>query len=337
MRRILPFSVHIAKCFDVQYPFKPDMKFGHRQIEVFRAVMTAGQVTRAAELLHTSQPTISRELARLEQVLGFALFDRVRGRLRPTVRALALLDEVNLSYVGLDRIAATATALRGFAQGRLQVACQPALAHALLPDAIRRFHGQHPEAGVAISLLESPMLEASLSEQRFDLGLTEQHDAPVATELHTLLEADEVCVLPPDHPLASRARLTPADFEGQAFVSLAAADPYRQQIDAMFERAGVQRRLLWEVPSAVSVCALVRQGLGLAIVNPLTALASVDTGLLIRPLSVAIPFHVALVAPTGRAEHPLRRAFISAVQSASKAQMTHLAPLRRARIRRPAV
>ena len=84
------------------------MQLTHRQIEVFRAVMVSGHVTRAAEVLHTSQPTVSRELARLEQVLGIELFERVKGRLRPTVRALALLEEVELSYVGLDRIAATA-------------------------------------------------------------------------------------------------------------------------------------------------------------------------------------------------------------------------------------
>ena len=52
------------------------MRLSHRQIEVFRTVMNTSHVTRAAELLHTSQPTVSRELARLEQVLGFDLFDR---------------------------------------------------------------------------------------------------------------------------------------------------------------------------------------------------------------------------------------------------------------------
>ncbi|MBW8832014.1 MAG: LysR family transcriptional regulator [Burkholderiales bacterium] len=66
----------------------------HRQIEVFRTVMATGHVTRAADRLGSSQPTISRDLARLEQVLGMALFERVRGRLRPTARAQALLAEV---------------------------------------------------------------------------------------------------------------------------------------------------------------------------------------------------------------------------------------------------
>ena len=65
----------------------------HRQLAMFRTVMLHGNLSRAAEVLASSQPTLSRELARLEQVLGFALFDRIGGRLRPTVRALELLKE----------------------------------------------------------------------------------------------------------------------------------------------------------------------------------------------------------------------------------------------------
>jgi DNA-binding transcriptional LysR family regulator len=300
------------------------MQLTHRQIEVFRAVMVAGHVTRAAEALHTSQPTVSRELARLEQVLGIVLFERVKGRLRPTARALALLEEVELSYVGLDRIAATAVSLRDFAQGRLQLACLPALAHALLPDAIRRFAEAQPEAGVSITPLESPGLEAALTEQRFDLGLAERHEAPAATALHSLLEVDEVCVLRDDHPLAAREVLVPSDFAGQAFVSLAPTDPYRQQIDALFEGAGVQRQLRIESPSAVSVCALVREGLGLAIVNPLTALALCGQGLVMRPLSVSIPFHVAVILPSWRSEHPLRGAMLEGLRAAAGALQDRL-------------
>ena len=298
------------------------MKLTHRQIHFFRAVMGTGHVTRAAELLHTSQPTVSRELARLEQVLGFALFERVKGRLKPTVRALALMDEVEQSYVGLERIAATAVALRAYAQGRLQLACLPALSHALLPDAVRRFVQRQPEAAVSLTPIESPQLEAALSEQRFDLGLSERHEAPAACSLQTLLVADEVGVLPSGHPLAQHAQLRPADFAGESFISFAPTDPYRQQVDALFAAAGVQRGLRLETPSAVSVCALVRQGLGLGIVNPLTALelagSGEEGGLVVRPLSFSIPFHVALIRPSWRAAHPLREHFEAALVEAAE-------------------
>ena len=74
----------------------------HRHVEVFRALMIAGSVTRAAELLHTSQPTVSRELARMEHSIGFPLFERIR-RL-PTMQALAR-DRVRQSSRGLERVA----------------------------------------------------------------------------------------------------------------------------------------------------------------------------------------------------------------------------------------
>lgn len=290
----------------------------HRQIELFRAVMQTGHVTRAAELLHTSQPTVSRELARLEQVLGLELFEREKGRLRPTVRAMAFMEEVERSFVGLERIAATAESLRHFAQGQLQVACLPALAHALLPDALRRFCAAEPLVSVRLEPMESPQLESALSEQRFDLGLTERREAPVACELETLILSDEVCVLPVGHPLAGKAVLTPTDFAGEAFVSLAASDPYRQAIDSVFELAGVDRTMRVETPSAVSVCALVRQGVGVGIVNPLTAREQAAGGaMVVRPFSVSIPFHVALVCPSWRARHPLRPVLVDALRAAA--------------------
>ena len=85
-----------------------------RHIEIFHAVMTTGNLTEAARMLHTSQPTVSRELARFEKVLGLKLFERTRGRLQPTVQGLRLFEEVQRSWYGLDRIVSAAESLREF-------------------------------------------------------------------------------------------------------------------------------------------------------------------------------------------------------------------------------
>ena len=71
--------------------------------------------------------------------------------------------------------------------------------------------------------------------------------------------------------------------------------------------------------------ALVRQGLGLGIVNPLTALELAGEGMVVRPLSVSIPFHVALIRPGWRAEHPLRGVFEEALVEAADALQARLA------------
>ena len=122
-------------------------------------------------------------------------------------------------------------------------------------------------------------------------------------------------MLPSGHALAGQSCLTPADFEGLPFVSLAPADPYRQRIDQAFADAGVARQLRVESASAASVCALVAAGLGVALVNPVTALAMAGHGLVLRPFSVPIVFNVNLVLPQWRAVHPLREALTAALQS----------------------
>ena len=288
----------------------------HRQLTMFRAIMRQGNLSRAAEVCASSQPTLSRELARLEQLLGFDLFDRVRGRLRPTVRALALMQEVERSFVGLDQIAARAQELRLLSTGRLRLACLPALAHALVPQALVHFSTVLPQATVSIYPQESPWLEQAMSEQRFDVGLSETSEAPAGVTLQTILQVNEVAVLHRSHALCRKPVLAPQDFKGERFISLAAGDPYRQAIDQMFAQAQVTRITCLETASAVAVCAMVRQGLGLAIVNPLTAMAMSGPELLVRPLAVAIPFRVSLLLPEVAAPHPLRAALVTAVMEA---------------------
>lgn len=302
----------------------PPPTLTHRQIGIFRAIMLHNHLGRAAEASGSSQPTLSRELARLEQLLGFALFDRIGGRLRPTVRALELMQEVERSFIGLAQIARRAAELRTSSNARLQVACLPALAHALLPRALVRFHALHPRAHVTLVPLESPWLEQALSEQRYDLGLGETTEPPTGVALQPLLHMQEVAVLPAAHPLCRKRTLRPADFAGQPFISLAEGDPYRQSIDALFESAGVERTTLLETASAVAVCALVQQGLGVAIVNPLTAAAMAGPALVARPLQVALPFRLSLLLPQVAAPHPLRGALVEALTQTCRACMQGL-------------
>ncbi|MGQ0708745.1 MAG: LysR family transcriptional regulator [Rhodoferax sp.] len=286
----------------------------HRHLALFRAVMLHGSLSRAAEALGSSQPTLSRDLARLEQLLGYTLFERVRSRLRPTERAFALMQEVERSYQGLERVAQRALELRHHSATPLRVGCLPALAQALLPAALARLAQQAPLQQVLVEPLESPWLEQAASEQRLDLAVGECTEAPTGTHWQSLLQAQEVAVLPRSHALARKAVLAPQDFANQPFVSLAATDPYRVAIDALFARHGVVRQLRVETASAVAVCALVAQGLGLGIVNPLTARALAPTGLVVRPLSEPIPFRLGLLLPHTRATHPWRDALVLALQ-----------------------
>ena len=138
-----------------------------------RAVMTAGSVTGAAALLHTSQPTLSRDLARLEQLLGYALFERERGRLcspRPG-RGSSLTRSSAASRPGprglnaLKRWPGTTTA------SSASCACPRSATRCCRvpwPGCVRP-----TPACASPSRRRAPLLDAWMSEQRHDLGLTE--------------------------------------------------------------------------------------------------------------------------------------------------------------------
>ncbi|WP_192459166.1 LysR family transcriptional regulator [Musicola keenii] len=271
-----------------------------RHIEIFHAVMTTGNLTEAASLLNTSQPTVSRELARFEHQVQIPLFERVRGRLHPTAQGLLLFEEVQRSYYGLDRIVNAAEDIRHYRQAQFSIACLPVFSQSLLPAVCRPLLENYPSLNLHIVPQESPLLEEWLSAQRHDLGLTETITTPAGTERQTLMQLNEVCVLPTGHPLAGKQTLTPEDFRDQPFISLSSADSYRQLLDHLFQERRVARRMVVETHSAASVCAMVRAGVGVSIVNPLTAVDYAGDGVVVRRLSVDVPFTVSLIRPLHR-------------------------------------
>ena len=285
-----------------------------RHIEIFHAVMTAGNLTEAARLLNTSQPTVSRELARFEQVLGLKLFERSRGRLHPTVQGLRLFEEVQRSWYGLDRIVSAAESLREFRQGELSIVCLPVFSQSFLPPLLQPFLARYPQVNIQIVPQESPLLEEWLSAQRHDLGLTETMHTPAGTERMPLLTLNEVCVLPAAHPLAEKEVLTPADFQGENYISLSRTDSYRQLLDTLFSEHQIKRRMVVETHSAASICTMVKAGVGISIVNPLTALDYVNSGVVIRRFSIDVPFTVSLVRPLHRPTSALIETFSAHLQ-----------------------
>ena len=283
-----------------------------RHIEIFRAVMTMPNLTEAAALLNTSQPTISRELARLEYLLQFKLFDRVKGRLQPTAQGLRFLEEVERSYYGLERIKNAADTIRRFEHAQISITCLPAFAQSLLPQVCHGFMEKYPDVSLTIIPQESPVLEEWLSAQRYDFGLTEHLLAPPGTEQQTLGSLNEVCVLPTGHPLERKSVLTPKDFAHQRFISLSLTDSYRQLIDAIFAEQHIDREMIMETHTASSICAMALKGIGISIVNPLTALDFFQQSsgkLVIRPLSFSIPFTVSLIKPIHRPSSELTAIF----------------------------
>lgn len=291
------------------------MDLNLRMIECFKAVMAAGTVTGAAEMLFTSQPAVSRSIKQLESATRAKLFDRVRGRLVPTAYAFALSQEVNAVFKGLDHLRRAAANLKDFQNGNISIVCAPAFSQGFIADVVTAFVRKHGDVSLTIETQVSWRIGELINDQKFDLGIAAYDMTSLGVEHETFCAPAEVCVMAGGHPLASRRAIDPADLDGVSSIFMINHDPYRKRLDRIFESAGVQRRLVIETSNSAAACAMALRGAGVAIINPLTALDYVSSGLVMRRFSAGGPFHSTLLRARHRPSSPLIELFVAELKS----------------------
>jgi DNA-binding transcriptional LysR family regulator len=253
-----------------------------RHIEVIRAVLRAGTVTRAARQLAVSQPALSRTLKNAESRLGLQLFERSAGRLSPTPEALALHRDIEKAYAQIEAIERASTDLRHVTGGRLAIVCNPSAAATVVAAALGRMTQSAP--GLRVSLqtaLNYEVIEA-VRARSADVGFAwdvPAHPAVVATEIG---QARLVCLIPEGHALATAKAVTARQLHEVPLISFSTTLPLGAATESAFAESGVTRRIGIEVGQTFIAASLVRQRAGIAIVDEL-ALGGLHEGLVVRP------------------------------------------------------
>ncbi len=295
------------------------MKLQHRQLEAFRALVDTGSVTDAAKRINVTQPAASRLISDLEHSVGYQLFLREKKRLYPTPEALALYEEVNRSFIGIDTIAEAARDIGNFRRGSLRLVSLPAMALSFLPRIIAKFCQDRPDISVSMQIEGSPRVIQCVASQQYDFGLAElgtEHPGVTTKVLH---DAPLVAVLPLGHELLSREILTPKDFEGQSFVSLGRDNPRREQLDALFVAYNVTRKVQIEAQLSMALGNMVASGAGLSIIDKITACDLRDHGLIdLRPFEPQIPYRYRVLLPKHKPLSSLGEAFLAMVDKELK-------------------
>lgn len=287
-----------------------------KQVQAFRFVMMTGSASRAAELLKVSQPAVSRSIAELERSVGFTLFNRIRGRLVATPEAHILYQDVTRAFIGLERLEASAARIRDFGTGEIKIASLAALGSTLVPRALRIFHESFPDIAVTLQVLPSSSVKDLIASGQFDLGLVADEVDTTGLEHQVLATARAVCALPPHHPLAARDTIRPADLDGEAFVALAPEDRARQRIEAVFAAAESKPKIMVETIFSSTICALVLQGLGAGLVNPLSTDGFAEQGLVFRRFEPAVYFKMLLIFNPDRQKSRAVQGMIKALMAA---------------------
>ncbi len=213
-----------------------------RHLRYFVAVADSGSLTVAAEQkLHTSQPSLSRQIRDLEDEVGAQLLTRKARGIELTPAGRAFLDHAR---VVLSQVQAAAEAAR-----RVVHPAKPRFAMGFLtgheltwmPEALRILRPELPNIDVMISSQYSPLLAEGLSQGKIDAAFLRKERALPDLAFRLLVKEPLIVILPSNHRLAALKAISPEDLVGERFVIVSQTAPVlRGVIDNYFKRYGIK-------------------------------------------------------------------------------------------------
>src|SRR6202171_3915521 len=212
-----------------------------RHLRYFIAVAEAGSLTVAAErILHTSQPSLSRQIRDLEDEVGAQLLTRRARGIELTAAGRAFLEHAR---VALAQVAAAAEAARRVAHPAKPCFTMGFLTgHELtwMPEALQILRDELPNIDVMISSQYSPLLADGLSKGKIDAAFLRRERGVPELAFRLLVKEPLVVILPSDHRLAALKAISPGDLVGETFVTVSNTAPVlRVVIDNYLKRSGI--------------------------------------------------------------------------------------------------
>lgn len=248
-----------------------------RHMEIFTAVCLEGcSITRAAQRLHISQPTVSVAIQELEAHYDSKLFERFSNRLSITPFGQAVYDRalrlLNL-YEDIRNMDPAAKVLRigtGTAIGKL-----------LLPSVVKRFSDMHPEIQMRICVSESPRLYRMAMENELDLVIAETVDEIAGLSHRMIQQYPVVGVCHRSNPLAGQAAVTAEELARENLLLRERGSSTRYAVDVYFKNHNLSVSPMWESFSVQTLLNAAREGIGVAFLSLDHVLANRDPELAI--------------------------------------------------------
>ncbi|MFJ9241961.1 MULTISPECIES: LysR family transcriptional regulator [unclassified Streptomyces] len=258
-----------------------------QQLQYFVAVAETRHFTRAADLVHVAQPSLSQQIKALERELGADLFLRARGNITLTDAGEALLPLARRILADADTARHEVLELVQLRSGRIRLGATPSLCTGLLPDVLRAFHDRYPGIRLLIEEGGSHDLVRELARGALDLALVVlplPTPSPALTTVE-LLREDLVVVSSPEAPVPGRGRTVRiADLEGERLVMFRHGYDLRELTVAACRAEGFEPDFAVEGGEMDAVLGFVRAGLGVAVVPRMVATKS-GRGLRVTPLA----------------------------------------------------
>ncbi len=236
------------------------------QLRYFVAVAERRHFTQAASDLAVAQPSVSKQIRKLELELGAKLFQRVRGRVALTQAGDALLPWAKRVLDDVAGAQAQMRELAGLGRGRLAVGATPSLTTVLLPNVLARFHAEHPGIDLVVHEAGSRDLLQRLAQGLVEVALVILPVQEDAFATLPLLREELVLAVPRGHAFARRRRIAVAALRDVPLVMFREGYDLRAVTIAACQRAGFEPSFALEGGEMDGVLRMVAAGLGVAVV-----------------------------------------------------------------------
>ncbi len=236
------------------------------QLRYFLAVAQTGSFTGAAEQCHVSQPSLSAQIAKLEDELGGPLFERSRRGALLTQRGQLLRPRAVETLQQLDRARAEIDELEGLRRGSVTLGCLPTTGAHLLPTLLAAFRAEHPELSIQLREESSPGLAAALRDYEIDLAIMDEAGVDEGMSADRLFGESLLVAVPPDHRYARRDEIELADLRGEQFILMKRGHGFHTIVLRALRAAGVEPEVVYESAEIETVQGLVGAGLGVSLV-----------------------------------------------------------------------
>ena len=245
-----------------------------RHLRYFVAAAEAKSLKLAAEeRLHTSQPSLSRQIRALEDEVGVLLFARSARGVELTPAGRVFLDHARVVLSQAETAVQSARQMAWPAKPYFALGFMIGHESTWLPEALQLLRDELPKIHVVVSSQNSPQLAAALAQGRMDAAFLRRGDG--GSELEFRLMADEPLevFLPRDHRLAAQGDISAEEMAGETFLSVSGsalsgsgkAPALRTAIDNYLEECGVDMRPSHEVDNLVGIMSLIASTRGVAI------------------------------------------------------------------------
>jgi len=235
------------------------------QLRIFQAVAQARSFTRAAEVVHLTQPGISKHIRQIEEYYGVPLFDRL-GRKVALTQAGEILFEATQEIMALAGAAEERIQeLAGMGAGRLRLGASFPIGVYILPGVLAAFRKSYPAVDVPLSISTSEEIGEEVLANKLDIGLVsgEVHDGRLqATQFMT----DElVVIVPGDHTWAAKTHVKAEELTAEPFIWAARGAGIRTVVEERLKAKGLALHKVIDFVNLEGVKHAVEVGLGISI------------------------------------------------------------------------